>query len=260
MTGRVTCLIVEDQRPAQRILEGFIRDVPHLDLMGTCGSAMEAMALLQGRGVDLMFLDLHLPRLGGFDFLRSLPRPPQVVVTTAFAEHALEGYELDVVDYLLKPFGFERFLRAVAKVRRPEMAPSAPAPSHPPPAPPVTGMEPNCLFVRLDGEHRRVDLADIVYLEAQGDYVNLYTPDARLFLSGTLSGWEDRLPPARFLRVHKSYLVNVARVDRIAGSDLHTCRGMVPLGRSFRDRVMARLTGRPEPAGHLDAMVSDAED
>ena len=148
-------MIVEDQPPAQRVLTHYIEHMPHLRLLATCGNANEALASLHDHHIDLMFLDLNLPLVEGFDFLRSLPRPPQVIVTTAYSEHALEGYELEVLDYLVKPFSLERFMRAVSRARafggdEDEMA--------------LAAEDAEEVFVKVDHELRRVPLADIVYL------------------------------------------------------------------------------------------------
>jgi len=236
----ISCLIVEDQFPAQRVLALYIADLPHLELVGTCGTAFEAMAVLHERTVDLMFLDLNLPRLGGFDLLRSISSPPKVIVTTAYPEHALEGFELAVSDYLVKPVAFDRFIRAVNRVRATMVTRDV-----------VTGStaEQNAparnsdhVFVKVDGELRRLAVSEIVFLRGEGDYVSIVTTDARLFVAGTLGGWEARLPSDRFVRTHKSYIVNLAHVNRVRGATIDMPGGGIPIGRSFRDRLMLRLS------------------
>lgn len=232
----LSCLIVEDQLPAQRVLAHYIADLPHLELAGTCGSAFEAMAFLHSRSVDLMFLDLNLPRLGGFEFLRSIGSPPNVIVTTAYPEHAVEAFDLNVVDYLVKPIGFERFIRAVDKVR------SAPAHGGPQPASqPAREAPAEDIFVKVNGELRRLSLSDIIFVRAEGDYASIVTSSGSYFVGGTLSKWEERLPPERFVRTHKSYIVNLAHASRISGSSIVTPEGGVPIGRSFRERFLSQL-------------------
>ena len=153
----ISCLIVEDQAPAQRVLARYIDDLPHLELAGTCGSAFEAMAFLYDRQIDLMFLDLNLPRLGGFDFLRTLARPPNVIVTTAYPQHALEGFDLAVIDYLVKPISFDRFIRAVDRLRTPASSDVA--------APEKSNENSSReIFVKVDGEIRRLAFVDILFV------------------------------------------------------------------------------------------------
>ena len=231
----LSCLVVEDQLPAQRVLLRYIEDLPHLELAGVCGNAFEAMARLHARPVDLLFLDLNLPRLGGFEFLRSLARPPAVIVTTAYPEHALEGFDLNVVDYLVKPIAFDRFIRAVDKVR------PAPPPDRAPASMPPAEAPPEEIFVKVGGDLRRLALADILFLRAEGDYASIVTVAGPLFVSGTLSRWEARLPADRFVRTHKSYIVNLAHAARIRGSTVVTAAGGVPIGRVYRDQLLSRL-------------------
>ncbi len=229
----LACLIVEDQAPAQRILARYIADLPHLELAGTCGSALEAMALLHERCIDLIFLDLNLPRLGGFDFLRSLAQPPKVIVTTAYPQHALDGFDLAVVDYLVKPIAFDRFMRAVDKVRG--LASSEISDPH------KQGQSPGKIFVKVDNELRPVALDDIVFLRAEGDYVTIVTHSTKLFVGGPLAHWERRLPAQRFIRTHKSYIVNLASIARIAGSTIITSAGGLPIGRRYREQLLQGL-------------------
>lgn len=230
----LSCLVVEDQRPAQRVLVRYIGDLPHLELAGVCGTAFEAMAILHRRSVDLMFLDLNLPQLGGFDFLRSLQKPPKVIVTTAYSEHAVEGFDLNVVDYLVKPIAFDRFIRAIDRVKA----------AAEPEAPFTTIREdttPEEVFVRSGGELRRLALRDIVFLKAEGDYVSIATSSGRLFVLGTLSRWEDRFGNAGFVRVHKSFVVNMTHVTRVTGSHINMGQQEAPIGRRYRAHFLTRL-------------------
>lgn len=232
----LSCLIVEDQLPAQRVLAHYIEDLPHLELTGTCGTAFEAMAFLHIRSVDIMFLDLNLPRLGGFEFLRSIGSPPNVIVTTAYPEHAVEGFDLNVVDYLVKPIGFERFIKAIDKVRAGSVSDAPSPPSQAPREAPAED-----IFVKVNGELRRLSLADIVFVKADGDYASIVTGQGSFFVAGTLSKWEERLPPERFVRTHKSYIVNLGHAARINGSSIVTPQGGVPIGRSFKERFLSLL-------------------
>lgn len=235
----IACLVVEDQLPAQRILVRYIANLPHLELVTACGTAFDAMLVLHRQPVDLMFLDLNLPRLGGFDLLRSISHPPRVIVTTAYPEHALEGFELAVVDYLVKPISFERFIRAVDRAG---VALAAPNTAN---APLMTDnpveRARDDVFVKVHGELRRLALNHILFIRAEGDFVTIVTSEERLFVAGTLGGWETRLPADRFVRTHKSYIVNLAHVSRIKGSIIETTAGGIPVGRSFRQQLLQRL-------------------
>ncbi|MGZ9098483.1 MAG: LytR/AlgR family response regulator transcription factor [Brevundimonas sp.] len=227
----VSCLIIEDQMPAQRILARYIGDLPDLELVGTCGNALEAMKFLQRQKIDLMLLDLNLPRLGGFDFLRSLTAPPRVIVTSAYPEHAVEGFDLNVVDYLVKPFAFDRFIRAVDRVRAVDKPALAAAPAS-------AARE---IFVRVDGDLRRVALDEIAFLRADGDYVSIQCKAGRLFVSGPLRRWEEKLPPEWFVRTHRSYIVNLTHVNTVAGSRIVMADGVAQIGRRFRDGFISQL-------------------
>src|SRR5262245_25880598 len=196
----IRCLVVEDQLPAQHVIERYMRDLPELQLVGAAASARDALDILAVHPVDLMFLDLHLPRLDGFAFLRGLPDPPSVIVTTAHADRALEGFELDVVDYLLKPFSFDRFRRAVGRVRRGEAAPDRSTERA------TAGR--TTRFIRVGGEYRQLVIDDVVYLAADGDFVNIVTRTEQHFVLSTLAGWVKALPGEAFVQTHKSYAVN----------------------------------------------------
>jgi DNA-binding LytR/AlgR family response regulator len=233
MTGRISCIVVEDQAPAQRVLHSYIADTPHLSLVGTCLSAVEASKVLAERAPALMFLDLHLPRVEGFAFLRSIPKPPLVIVTTADPDHALEGFDLNVVDYLLKPFSFERFLQAVTKVQ------SALASGEQDSAP--ARATPRAIFVKANGELRRVTCDEIIFISAEGDYVELFTRTGKLFIQQTLKSLEEALPKGAFQRVHKSYIVRVNAIERIAGSDIHIGGTTIPIGRSYRESFLRQI-------------------
>jgi DNA-binding LytR/AlgR family response regulator len=238
-----SCLVVEDQLPAQRILSRYIGELPHLELAGVCGNAFEAMAALHSKPVDLMFLDLNLPRLSGFDFLKNSVNPPKVIVTTAYPEHALEAFDLAVVDYLVKPIGFDRFIRSIDRYLATVQVGRTDVAARPPAAPPAIQTE--HFFVKVGSDLRRLCLADLIYLRAEGDYVSLITTSGRLFVAGKMSNWEERLPSSQFARVHKSYIVNLARVERISGPSIVLEEAAVPIGRSYRDRLLVTLGHAP---------------
>jgi DNA-binding LytR/AlgR family response regulator len=237
----IRCLVVEDQLPAQRVLTRYIEDLPHLELVALCGNAFEAMTALHTQKVDLLFLDLNLPRLQGFDFFRSLASPPKVIVTTAYPEHAVEAFDLQVADYLVKPIAFDRFMKAVDRVRSALIAEDGAGTLRPEPTGAATAAAAQEVFVKVDGEHRRVALSDIVFLRAEGDYTSIVTLSKRLFANGNLARWEERLPADRFVRTHKSYIVNLAHAERVTSSTIAAGNSGIPIGRSYRDHFRRRL-------------------
>jgi len=225
----MNCLIIEDQPPAQRILRKYIEDLGTLQLLEVFGDPLKAMAFLDEQSVELIFLDINLPKLSGIAFLKTLKNKPQVILTTAYSDYALEGYELDVVDYLLKPFSFERFLKAVSKVRRPQAENS--------PAAPVRKEH----FIKIGYEHIRIAFEDILYLAADGDYCEIYLEGKKHLSSESLKRWIELLEGWDFFRIHKSYLVNSHRIEKVSGNTLYLRDGtQLPLGRAYKDDFMAK--------------------
>ncbi|RYY64281.1 MAG: response regulator transcription factor, partial [Chitinophagaceae bacterium] len=197
MVTPLRCLIVDDEPLARGLLEAHLRLVPGLVLAGTCETAVEAFTFLQHTPVDLLFLDISMPGIDGVSFLRSLKHPPRTIFTTAHAEHAVEAFELNAADYLLKPVTFERFLKAVQKVLPAEVVPAA-TPAAPAPD--------DALFLKVNKRLLRIPYDEILYLEGLGDYIKLYTAKEVHVSYLTLSKAEELLPPSLFMRVHKSYL------------------------------------------------------
>lgn len=234
------CLIIEDQLPAQRILERYINDIPNLELVGSFTDPLAALDFIRKAQVDLLFLDIHLPKLSGMDFLKILPYQPRVILTTAFSEYALEGYEYSVVDYLLKPISFERFLKAVSKVLHPANGASEAPTVTPPPSSAAESSEPY-LFVKSDRALLKLTLADIIYIKAEEDFSYVYTADNHHFLSYTLKFWEETLPAHQFCRIHRSYLVQLAHINRIEANQVFTSLATLPIGRSYREHFMQRI-------------------
>ncbi len=225
--------ILEDQRPAQKILQTYIREADHLELAGTYGSASEAAIALPSASIDLLFLDLHLPKMDGFTFLATLHQPPLVIVTTADEQQAIDGYNHNVVDYLLKPFAFERFLQGVEKARARLSASSAGL---------AVATDPQDLFVKSGGEIRRVPVEQIQYIRSDGDYVVLVTGEQKYYFARTLQSLLAELPQHLFARVHRSYIVNLRCISRIVGTDIYLGETTVPIGRSYRDQFLSRIS------------------
>ncbi|MCE7995430.1 MAG: response regulator transcription factor [Roseivirga sp.] len=229
----MNCLIIEDEKPAQRVLEQFIKNSPGLVLSGTYKTAMDAQAKLNQGGVDLLFLDINLPLISGIALLKSLKNPPLVVVTTAYSEYALESFELDVVDYLLKPFSFERFVKATNKAFKLKGAEENT--SH------AISQEVNSeqVIVNVDKVLYKLNLSDICYVASDKDYVCIYTAQRKYVFLDSLKNWEEKLKDKGFCRIHKSYLVNLGHIAKVEGNTICLDKLELPIGRSYRSRFMA---------------------
>jgi DNA-binding LytR/AlgR family response regulator len=220
----IHCLIVEDEPASQEIMKAYIAECPYLSLAGTCKNAYEASEALMNRDIDLMFLDINMPGLSGMKFYQSLSRPPFVIFTTAYPEYALEGFEVDAVDYLLKPFPFDRFLKAVNKAAD-RLKQSK-------------GHQPKTEFVlfKADKKIHKVLLSDIYFLEAMGDYVKVYLNDRFILVHETLQNLQARLPEPPFCRIHKSYMVSVDKFSYIEGNSVQVGEHSIPIGSTYHNR------------------------
>jgi DNA-binding LytR/AlgR family response regulator len=226
------CLVVEDEPLAQNVLRKYIEEHPQLELGAACADALEAQQWLSKQPAAIVFLDINLPRLSGVSFLKSLARPPLVIFTTAYPEYAAEGFELDAVDYLVKPFSFERFLKAVNKAlekleRKDGGGEVQPAQGS--------------IFIKADKKVYKVNLSDILYLEGVDDYVRVVTTGGQYLVHDTLKGLQEELPAAGFLRVHKSYIIASQKIVFIEGNYLRIGDKDIPIGASYKEGVFARL-------------------
>ncbi|MGD8426323.1 MAG: LytTR family DNA-binding domain-containing protein [Balneolaceae bacterium] len=227
------CLVIEDELPAQRVLKKYIADVPYLDLVGTFKSPVEAMETLQSTPIDVLLLDINLPKISGLNFLRSLQNPPRVIITTAYPNYAHEGFELNVVDYLLKPFSFDRFLKALSKIQTTQ--------ANGPDQKQKIENGGRFVFVKVDKVLHKVSFDEILYIESDKDYVNIVKADGSLMLLQTLKYWEDLLPDEHFSRVHKSFIVNISKIDKIAGNQIQIGDRYIPIGRSFKQEFLDKI-------------------
>jgi DNA-binding LytR/AlgR family response regulator len=227
---KLQCLLVDDEPPALEVLESYIREVAHLELIASCDNALQAFGILQQQPVDLMFLDIKMPKMLGTDFLRSLRHPPQVIFTTAFREYAYEGFELDAVDYLLKPVSLERFLKAVAKAGKPDAL--IPAES-------VQPVNPDAfLYFRIDRKMVKVVLRDVLYVEGLKDYVKIHlNAGPPLVVKQTINGMEEKLSESNFLRIHRSFIVALDKIRTYSTRHVELAQQELPIGRLFRQRV-----------------------
>lgn len=219
MSEPLRCLIVEDESLPAELLSEYVRQTPGLALAGTCPDAIFALEWLNREPVDVLFLDIHLPQLKGLDMLALLPDPPLVVITTAYHEYALQGYRFEVVDYLLKPVDYPRFLEAVEKLKR-RQAIHTPAP--------------NVLVVNVNKRHIRIPLADILYVESQKEYCTIHTASQTWRTQATLTEMAQRLPAGRFLRIHRSYIVHLEQVTSSNAAEVVVGKVVLPIGRTYR--------------------------
>lgn len=223
---KLNCLIVDDEPLAIKVLETHIADIPSLQIAGSCANAFSAMAALTHGNIDLMFLDIHMPKLMGHEFLRTLRNPPKVIFTTAYKEYALEAFELDAVDYLLKPITLERLIKAVNKLDGAAIAETR----HEVNAPDPEGF----VYFRADRKMIKVRYDDIVYAESMKDYVKIIrTREKPLLVKQPISSLEDILPAHLFLRIHRSYIVAVSKISAFTNHDVEIGGQEIPIGRLY---------------------------
>ncbi len=233
----VQTLIVDDEYLALNLLENFIQRIPDLELVGRMKSPVEALQVLQDRPVDLLFLDIQMPLLSGNNLLRAIPHPPATIFTTAYADYAIEAFDLNVVDYLLKPFSFERFVQAVQKARNHIQSGKAI----------LSKPGPDFFLQKVDGRTVKIFYRDIVYIEGLREYIRIHCADGRKYvLFERLKNIEAELPQDAFLRVHKSYIVAIERVQAIEGYMLDVEGASVPVSRSKKEEVWARIFKSPD--------------
>ncbi|WP_266364520.1 LytR/AlgR family response regulator transcription factor [Tellurirhabdus rosea] len=230
---KLRCLLIDDEPPALEVLQSYIEMVDGFEIAGKCYNAVQAFGVLQEKPVDLLFLDIKMPRLLGTDFLRSLRQPPKVIFTTAYPDYALEGYELDAVDYLLKPIPFERFLKAVAKVMRTDAPVLAAAEVRPAAQEPTT-----FLYFRADRKMVKVFTRDILYVESLKDYVKIVLTTGRpLVVKQTISSVEEMLPETAFLRIHRSFVVAIDKITAYTPTHIDVAGQELPVGRLYQKEV-----------------------
>jgi len=223
----ISCVIIEDQPPAQRILQKYINDVDFLELKATFSDALQALQFLKTEPIDLLFLDIHLPKISGIDFIEILDKKPHIILTTAFSDYALKGYELDIIDYLLKPFSFERFLKAVTKVNI--FIESKPVNS-------LKNTDKNYTFIKSGHELIKLNYSSILYIESSSDYTEVFTDDKKILTSISLKNWIATLPN-NFTQIHKSYIINTDYIDKVIGNLVYlNNKKQIPIGRAFKER------------------------
>jgi DNA-binding LytR/AlgR family response regulator len=223
-------IIVDDEPLALEVIETYLENFPELILKGKCANAIEAFEALENEHIDLMFLDIQMPQISGIDFLKSLKNPPKVIFTTAFSNYALEGFELNVVDYLLKPFSLERFSKAVQKFKEIYLMNEKSI------TPEIEEL-PDYIFVKADKKLIKVHFEDIFFVEGLKDYVMLHTPSGRIVTLQTMKSLEEKLPSDTFIRVHRSFIVNLKLIELLESNSLIVKKKKIPIGKNYKDEL-----------------------
>lgn len=227
------CIIADDEPIARQILENYIESIPNLKLMASCKNAFEVMEVLEENSADILFLDINMPKLSGLSLLKTMQQRPDVIITTAYSEYAVEGFELAVTDYLLKPFSLERFLQAVLKVQQKLNAPAESLSSE-------KEEVSTSIFVKSDKKIVKLNFNDISYIEAYGNYIKIYT-DTMTLTPQTLSDFLEKLP-SNFIRIHKSFAINFKELQLIDGNQvLLQNNTKLPVGKSYRKELLDRI-------------------
>lgn len=224
----IKCMIIEDEPLAVKILSDYIRQVPFLKLLGTFKDAILATDYLRDHAIDLIFLDIHLPKLKGMAFLKTLTHPPSVIITTAYHQYAVEGFELNVTDYLLKPFDFERFLIAVTKVKTAQTEK---------PKPNESGEIKDYLFLNMQKKKVKILFSEIVYIESQREYIRIVTTKKEYLSKMSTHEIEELLPVHLFKRIHRSFIVSISRIESYTAEEVEVNGISLPIGRGYRDSI-----------------------
>ncbi|MDP4265593.1 MAG: LytTR family DNA-binding domain-containing protein [Bacteroidota bacterium] len=230
---KLSCLIIDDEPIARKLLKEYIEETDFLTLAGTAENPLKATGLINGQQIDLIFLDINMPKMNGLEFLRAVPDLPMVILTTAYDQYALEGFELAVVDYLVKPFSLERFMKACQKALELKMLRERKATDDKPGA--------DYFFIKCDGKIEKVIYDELIYIEAMSNYVILHTLKDQLIAYMTIKGILENLPPDKFLQVHKSFIVNTDRISTIEGNILHLGTTRITMGSSYSPDVLNRI-------------------
>jgi DNA-binding LytR/AlgR family response regulator len=235
---KIVCLAVDDEPPALLVIEKYIAAVPVLELIASVNNAVDASSMLQNNKIDLIFLDIQMPQLLGTDFIRSLINPPKVIFTTAFRKYAVDGFELDAVDYLLKPISFERFLKAVNKVMRLNIL-TTESDLH------LPGSEKNTsdafIYFRADRKNIKINLDDILFIESLKDYIKVVTKEKTIITKQAISSVEEGLPKNLFARTHRSFIVALKKIDSFTPDLIQIGKYELPISRSYRHEVEKEL-------------------
>jgi DNA-binding LytR/AlgR family response regulator len=229
----INCLVVDDEPIAREGMMEYIRQIDYLNAFAQCKSAVEAAGLLQKNKIDLIFIDIQMPKLSGIEFVKALADPPLIIFTTAYTEYALEGFELDMVDYLLKPISFSRFLKSVEKAQSYLNAKNK-----------EIEITHDFFFIKCNGKIEKLIMANVIYIEAMANYVIIHTRQKKYVTYLTFSGIEEQLPAHLFVRIHKSFLVAISAIQTIDSNEVITSLMRLPMSKNYRNDVMNRIESR----------------
>ncbi|MES2111356.1 MAG: LytTR family DNA-binding domain-containing protein [Bacteroidota bacterium] len=228
----LNCLVVDDEPAARKLLQEYIEEIDFLKLVGVAENPLKAAGVLNAEQVDLIFLDVNMPKMNGMEFLRSSANLPMVIMTTAYGQYALDGFEMAVVDYLVKPFSLERFLKASQKafdLKQLKLKGETPT------------AEADYFYVKCNGRIERVNYNDLLYIEAMSNYITLYTTTAKLVVYHTIKGILEQLPSEKFIQVHKSAVINLDKINAIEGNMLRIGDAKITIGQNFHDEAMKKI-------------------
>ncbi len=235
----INCVIVDDEPLAREGLANYVREVDFLNLAGICENPLELLPLFDKNIIDLVFLDIQMPKMSGIEFLKILQKPPMVVITTAYPSYALEGFQLNVLDYLLKPVTFERFFKAASKARDYHHLLNRPA-----------GEQNNAIpdeeyfFIKCGNKYEKIFFGDILYVEGMQNYVNIYTLKGKFMTILSLRNLEENLNTKMFIRVHKSYIVSISKIESIEGNEISIQNHRIPISRNYRQPVIDEVVNK----------------
>ncbi|EZH75727.1 chemotaxis protein CheY [Aquimarina atlantica] len=228
----VRCLLVDDESPAIDLLKNHIKMLDNLEIVASCYSAVEAFEVIKKEEIDLLFLDIEMPVLKGLDFLKTLQHPPKVIITTAYREYAIEGYDLDIIDYLLKPISFDRFVKAVDRYYE-RVQSSALA---------IAEKNDTFFYVNVNKKHIKIIFDDVLYIESLKDYVKIHTARQKLVVKSNIGKIETQLPSSLFLRTHRSYIVAIDKITAYTQKDVEIDTIEIPIGSSYANKVFSILS------------------
>lgn len=230
-------LIVDDENLAIEIIENYLSKFEDIEIVDRCSNALRAFEILQKKKIDLIFLDIQMPEITGLEFLRSLSNPPKVIITTAYRQYALEGFELDVIDYLLKPISFDRFLKAINKYYKQSGDSDLKVVAEKINA----GSENEFIYIKENKKAVKIFLDDILFIEAMKDYITIHTTNKNITAKFTMSKMEEKLPEEKFMRIHKSYIISISKIEAITSSSIEIGKYELTIGRSYKPKVMNAL-------------------
>lgn len=234
---KTKCIIIDDEPLARDLMRNHISKLENFEIVAECGDAMKALQELRDKKIDIMFIDIEMPQITGIEFLKILKNPPKIIITSAYREYALDSFELDVVDYLLKPITFERFLKAINKYyqeTQEEVAVNVPVSD-------VNQREEPFIYVKENKRLIKVNLGEILYIEGLSEYVQIYTDRKKFITKTSMTNLEEKLPSDGFLRIHKSFIVSLSRIEAFTASTIEVPGKELPIGRSYKNSVLNTL-------------------